>query len=160
MGLTDLFSKFIVEHGSSEVQGKHIALFKDQLALADKKISELETENASLRSKLKNAETTVQKLTKENEKLRSKIQENENASHGNPLEEIKVKILMVLSKQEWIYAEHIARSLGIGVQVAQFHLDELQNNEMVLASYSMDDDEVWTLDHEGRRYLVRNNLIT
>jgi hypothetical protein len=31
---------------------------------------------------------------------------------------------------------------------------------MALASYSMDDDEVWTLDHEGRRYLIQNKLIS
>ena len=164
MGLLDLFSKLVVEHGSAEVQGKHIALFKDQLALADKRISELESENASLKSKLENAETAIQELTKENEILRSKIKEyeqpTEQPTHKNLLDKVKVNILVALAKQEWNYAEHISRSLGIGIQVVQFHLDELQNKEMALASYSMGDSEEWTLGHEGRRYLIENDLIS
>jgi len=165
MGLLDLFSKLVVEHGSAEVQGKHIALFKDQLTLADKKIAELETENAAIKSKFENAESELKESQKEIEILRSKIQEYEQPTkqpteHGNLLDKVKVNILVALAKQEWNYAEHISRSLGIGIQVVQFHLDELQNKEMALASYSMGDSEEWTLGHEGRRYLIENGLIS
>lgn len=164
MGLTDLFSKLIVEHGSAEVQAKHIALFKDKLALADKKISELETENTSLKSQLENVETTIQTLTKENEELRSKIQEYENPtnqpSHGNLLEEIKVKILLFMSKYEEVYAGSVASALGIGIQTATFHLEELLDANMISMSICMGDESTWYLVQEGRKYLVRNGLIT
>lgn len=78
MGFLDLFNRLIIEHGSAEVQSKHIALVREQLALADKRIAELESENSLLKSKLENTETTIQELTKENEKLQTKIQEYEN----------------------------------------------------------------------------------
>jgi len=87
MGFLDLFNKLIVEHGSAEVQGKHIALVRDQLALADKRILDLESENTVLTSKLKNAETTIQKLTEENDMLRDKIQEYENLAKNTKNQE-------------------------------------------------------------------------
>jgi len=159
MGLTDLFSKLIVEHGSAEVQAKHIALFKDQLALADKKIMELETENTSLKSQLENAETTIQKLTKKNEDLRSKIQGNEQTSHSSTLEEIKVKILVFMSKFEETYVQNVASALGIGTQTAQFHLEELMDANMVSMSCYFGGESSWYLVQDGRKYLVRNGLI-
>lgn len=83
MGFLDLFNKLIVEHGSAEVQSKHIALVRDQLALADKRVLDLKSENALLTSKHENAETTIQELTKENEILRSKIQEYESLAKNS-----------------------------------------------------------------------------
>ena len=166
MGLTDLFSKLIVEHGSAEVQAKHIALFKDQLALADKKITKLETENTSLKSQLENSEMTVQKLTKENEELRNKIQEyeqpTEEPTHNNLLEEIRQRILCWLAKHA-MTSEQIAGTLQVGPEVAKFHLQELKKMKMVSDSYKRDRHSfivVWSVAQEGRRFLVENNLIT
>lgn len=164
MGLTDLFSKLIVEHGSAEVQAKHIALFKDQLALADKKISELETENTSLKSQFEKAETTIRKLTKDNEELRSKIQTYEQPTNQSPhinlLEQIKVDILIHMSKYEETYVQSIANVLKIGPQAALSHLEDLSDLEMVDHSISLGGGENhWYLRKEGRKYLVKNGLI-
>lgn len=49
---TQLFNEWIVERGSAKVQEKHIALFKDQLALADKKLLVSETEKAEIAATL------------------------------------------------------------------------------------------------------------
>jgi len=164
MGLLDLFTKLVVEHGSSEVQSKHIALFKDQLALADKKITELETENTALKSQLTNAETTIQKLTKEHEELRAKEQKYEKTtnkpSHDGSLEEIKVKILLYLSKFDEVCANNIAPILNSNEHTVEFHLEELDRAQMVSASYWADAPTSYSLAHNGRKYLVRNDLIT
>lgn len=166
MGLLDLFSKLVVEHGSAEVQSKHIALFKDQLMLADKKITELETENAALKSKFENAETTIEKLTKENEILRSKIKEyeqtTEHSTHNNLLEEIRGRILYWLSKST-MTDEQVSNTLQIGLEVATFHLLELKKTKMVKDSFRIDKYNhavsLWSVDQEGRRYLVENKII-
>lgn len=76
------------------------------------------------------------------------------------LEDEQVKILLELAKQEWCYAEQIARAVGIGIQVVQYHLDELQNAGMASASYSMGGPTEWYLDHEGRKFLIKNRLIS
>jgi hypothetical protein len=56
--LSDLFSKLVIEHGSAVIQAKQIALFKDELAILGKKLTEsdsriekLKTENQNLKTK-------------------------------------------------------------------------------------------------------------
>jgi hypothetical protein len=83
MGLTDLFNKWIVEHGSAIVQEKQIAFFRDQLVAADKKAVLLESENAGLKTKIENLESDLETSIKENEELRSKIQEYEHIDEDN-----------------------------------------------------------------------------
>lgn len=168
MGLLDLFSKLVVEHGSAEVQSKHIALFKDQLALADKRILELESKVSELESKLENAETTIQELTKENKILRSKIQEyeqpTEQPTHDNLLDDTKVKLLSYLSKHEKSLIPQIAHALSIGVETAKFHVQELKTQHLIkdgftrgqYGSVSMN----YSLAQEGRRFLIEQGLLT
>ena len=153
MGLTDLFTKLIVEHGSAVVQEKHIALFRDQLITADKKSALLESENGSLK-------TTVEQLTKKNEILRRKIQEYKQSSHDNLLDDIKVKILLFMTRYEEVYVQNVAKNLEIGLQTAQFHLDELCDNEFVSYSLVIGESTTYFLDHGGRKYLVENGLIS
>lgn len=166
MGLTDLFSKLIVEHGSAEVQSKHIALFKDQLALADKRILEFEAENATLKSKLENTETTIQELTKENEVLRRKIQEYEippeQSTHDNLLQDSKVNILLSLYNNPKSPERQIAHAMNMGMPIVEFHLKELRELQMVkrvIGGSAMRPDNGWSLDQEGTRYLLENKLV-
>jgi flagellar motor switch/type III secretory pathway protein FliN len=168
VGLTDLFSKLIVEHGSAEVQAKHIALFKDQLALADKKAALLESENTILKAENEKLKSDFEQSQKENEILRSKIQEYEQptkqSSHSELLDKVKVDILVALSRQEQTITEQLAGFLNIGVETSRFHLRELSKKKMVIDNIAPDDDgsfrECWELEHEGRRFLVENNLIS
>ena len=153
MGLTDLFSKFIIEHGSAIVQKKHIALFRDQLIAADKKSALLESENGELKA-------TVNQLTKDNEILRDKIQKYDQASHNGLPDEIKVKILLLMTQYTEIYVHDVVKNLEIGMQVAQFHLDELIENEFVSYSLVMGEETTYCLDHNGRKYLVETGLIS
>jgi len=164
MGLTELFNEWIVERGSAKVQEKHIAFFRDQLSAADKKTSLLEKKITELEAENEKLKSSLGESRKENEILRSKIQEHKKptnqTSHSDLLEEVKVNILLFLSTHDEAYAHHCASALKIGLPVAQFHLEELQDAEMVNASYSAYDEPSWYLAQGGRKYLVRNNLIT
>jgi hypothetical protein len=65
MKLTTLFApieRLIEEHGSSSIQGKHIAflreqlsILKEQFAIAQRRVEQLESENADLRKQLQQA---------------------------------------------------------------------------------------------------------
>lgn len=162
MGLTDLFSKLIVEHGSAEVQAKHIALFKDQLAMAEKKTALLESENTILKTENEKLKSDFKESQKENEILRSKIQKyeqpTEQTTHDNPLEETKSRILYWLSKNK-MTSEQVATTLQIGNEVAKFHLSELKTAKMVSSQTRFDAPLIWQLAQEGRRYLIVNNII-
>ncbi|KAF0145248.1 MAG: hypothetical protein FD156_1079 [Nitrospirae bacterium] len=54
--------KLITEHGSAAIQTKHIALLKEQLTLAEKKIESFETENQNLKRIIKRQETEITDL--------------------------------------------------------------------------------------------------
>jgi seryl-tRNA synthetase len=162
MGLTELFNEFIVEHGSAKVQEKHIALFKDQLALADKSIAKLESEIASLKNKLKNSQTTIEQLTKENDELKQRIKETDNSSHSSSLDDQKVKILSFLAKfsdDDEIDARYIALQCKASEQATLFHLGELEQLDFIYASRTIGGSPTWYLAHEGRRYLIQNSML-
>ncbi|MFA7061547.1 MAG: hypothetical protein WC156_12125 [Pedobacter sp.] len=163
MGLLDLFSKLVVEHGSAEVQSKHIALFKDQLALADKKSVQLESEVASLKSKLEKAESDFRESQEENEILRGKIKEyeqpTEQPTHDNLLDGTKLDILKLLFKQEKLQIEQIAQTLNLEIQVTKLHLGDLRKMKFVRDSYPRTKyiNQViteWSLSQEGIRYVT------
>jgi len=162
MGLLDGFEKLINEHGSATILKERIALANDKYAVLEAKLAIFEKENIALKDEITKLQDENKRLKVDNEQLIIKIQNLEKtaSSHDKLLDQEKVKILTALTKQEWCYAEQISRLLGIGIQVIQFHLDELQDKRMVAASYSMGEDTEWTLDHEGRRYLIQNNLIS
>lgn len=163
MGLLGLFSKLVVEHGSAEVQSKHIALFKDQLALADKKTVQLESEVASLKSKLEKAKSNFQESQEENEILRSKIKEyeqpTEQPTHDNLLDGTKLDILKLLFKQEKLQIEQIAQTLNLEFPVTKLHLGDLRKMKFVQDSYPRTKyiNQViteWSLSQEGLRYVT------
>jgi len=162
MGLLDGFEKLINEHGSAVILKERISLANDKYAALEAKLSIIEKENLALKTEITELKTENKRLKIDTEQLTIQIQDHDKtlSGHSSSLDKEKVKILAALSKQEWIYTEQISRLTGIGTQVVQFHLDELQENNMVAASYSMGGDTEWTLDHEGRRYLIQNKLIS
>lgn len=155
MGLLDSIEKLINEHGSAAILKERIDLANDKYsALEDKnstllqKIEMLELENKSLRLNLGNAQLEIQRLNEITDKP------------SNPrIEEVKEKILILLAAQD-NFESNIAQSLGIGNQVAAFHLEELDGNRFIYRSLSMTGQIFpWKLAQEGRRYLVTNGLI-
>lgn len=152
--LSDLFSKLVIEHGSAVIQEKQIALFKDELAILGRKLSESDL-------RIQQLETENQNLKYENEQLKKKIQTHEKPTHNNLLDEIKVKILLFLSKQQdRLTAEDISHSLNIGIQIVKFHLEELEKYRLVHGALYVGSPRDWLLVQEGRRYLIENKLIS
>jgi len=72
--LSEQLQKLINEHGSASILRDHLAMFKDQVLLLEKKTTLSGSENAVLKRKLEESESKINKLTKDNEELRNKIQ--------------------------------------------------------------------------------------
>jgi len=161
MGLLELFNQWIVERGSAAVQEKHIALFKDQLAAANKKISLLESENAVLKSEVNKFKSESVNLRIANNELADKIKEYENPSSKDVLDETKTKILVFLSKQQaGVMIAQIVHSVNLAQQATIFHVTELVNMHKVQQTQSlMGMPSLYSLSHEGRRYLNERNLL-
>ena len=161
MGLIDLFDKWIVERGSAVVQEKQISLFRDQLSIADKRISDLESENVVLKRKLDNSESKSKQLTQENSELKKKIQTYEKPIHDVSLPEEQVKILLCLAANgEDVAFDFILATCNLSKQVGFYHLHELEDNDMVSADYITETIADWSIAHEGRRYLIDHKLIS
>ncbi len=71
MGLFEKLEKLINEHGSANIQEKHIAFIRDELAILKEKFTMITQENSLLK-------TENQKLTTERDILRQKTKEYED----------------------------------------------------------------------------------
>lgn len=119
---------------------------------------------ARYKSELEAMEKENESLKSEVAKLREEIQRRDDivekeSSRGKRLEEIKEKILMLLTQHEELEAEQISRQLNIGSQLAIFHLEELKDSEMVNDYYAMGSPVCWGIIQGGRAYLVRHGLL-
>jgi regulator of replication initiation timing len=75
----DAIEKLIIEHGSSVIQSKHIALLKDELAILKEKFSVLTNENETLKTENQNQKIIIDELKKKNqvyEQTKEKLSHN------------------------------------------------------------------------------------
>lgn len=77
------------------------------------------------------------------------------------IDEIKEKILVFLATQrDDVFAEDLASAISINNQIAAFHLTELKKESKVYDILNTRTPTRWKLHHEGRRYLIKHNLIS
>jgi len=163
MGLFDGIEKLITEHGSAAILKERIALVKEQYAALEKKLSESEL-------RAKGLESDKERFELENFRLKEKIKELEeqlSADQGaGRLEELREKILILVSQHENITDAQVARAVSISEQLATFHLKELEKMEFVHCSYTMGSDWTgersrteWYIMQPGRSYLVSHGLL-
>jgi type I site-specific restriction-modification system R (restriction) subunit len=160
MGLLDGFEKLINEHGSAVILKERIALANDKYTALEQKLSEcaaakleLESENKALRLNLEKATIEIQNLKKLSEH-----------SQGPLLEEIQEDILRLLAQRDETIEPIIWSKLGIGEQLAKFHLSELATSKLVTltllrVAIGRPNPPSWRLTQEGRRYLVTRGLL-
>ena len=120
---------------------ERIALANDKYAALERKAKELADENAQLRA--------------ENAELRSR-QATANSGAPGQIDETAIQILVLLSKQSDLELTQIARQLGINPEVAAFHVEELEAARFVHGAYSVMHEASYSLDQEGRRFLIKN----
>jgi hypothetical protein len=124
-------------------------------------LEQMATENAELKSKVATLES---KLLAAEEKIRHQdetIKKQSPDIHDEPLEKLKVDILLFLSEQRArVTADEVASHRQINPQIALHHLTELSKKNMVLTSRAVNSPPFWRLGDEGRAYLINNNLIS
>ena len=155
MGLLDGIEKLINEHGSAVILKERIALANDKYSALEKKFSEAELHIKELESEKQGFELDNFKLKEKVANLEEQIAER----HGQRLEEVKEKILLFLSNSPEATIHQLAHQLGIGPEVAAFHIEEMESKEIVYGSHSTMTDATYSLDQEGRGYLIKHGLI-
>ena len=104
-------------------------------------------------------------LQKENSALKSEIEvlkkKSQPIQHVDLLEEIREKMLVLISKQEGITESAITAALNINAQLVKFHIQELANDGLAGATLNMGGAPArWSLMQAGRRYLASHGLLT
>lgn len=149
--------RLITEHGSAVILKERVAQLREQMELLEKKTTTLERENEELKTKTVTLECQIANLKQEIQRRDDVIQKHE--SHNGHLEEVKEKILTLLAAND-SYTHAIAQALNISSQVATFHLEELEEKQLIYRSLSMTGQEYpWELAQEGRRYLITHGLL-
>ena len=155
MGLLDGLEKLINEHGSAVILKERIALVNDKYSALEKKLSESELRIKELESEKQAFELDNFKLKKMVATLEGQLAER----HGQRLEEVKEKILLFLTNSPETTTHQLANQLGIGPEVAAFHIEEMESEQIICGAYSAMTDATYSLDQEGRGYLIKHGLI-
>lgn len=142
MGILSDLERLITEHASASVLKERIALAEDKYAALERKVKELTEENSKLQS--------------ENAELAKRVP----AEKATPaVDELGDKVLAFLSQQPEVPISHIARALGISKELAEFHIEELENANLISGSYSAMARPTYSLAQEGRRHLIKNGML-
>ncbi|HEX7533830.1 MAG TPA: hypothetical protein VF343_01135, partial [Syntrophales bacterium] len=118
-----------------------------------------DSDKKELQSKKQFLETENEALKKENIQLKKRIQSDEQPLDDNLLHEIEIKILLYLSSNSGRNTKQISKELNITEEIIKFHTGELKTKNMIASKHDPMDDDIWSLDQTGRRYLIENNLI-
>jgi Fic family protein len=185
MGLFENIDKLINERGSANILRERLLLANDQYSALEKKLVDLTSEKVVLASENMLLQSQLEILKSENQclqldivNLRQEIQRKDNIiqkekSHSNLLDKVSVNILKLLFKQDNLTSGQITESIGITLQTANFHLEELKAKKM-LKQHTIYHDPienhppgtwikrqgflVWALEQKGRKYLINNKL--
>lgn len=119
------------------------ARYKVELEQLAREHTALKEENATLKATLEkaNAELAASRL---------------GASDLDPEKE---RILRLLSERDRLAPQAIASACGIGLELANFHLEELFESNHVTNVLIIGEGAYYSLDQNGRRYLVARGLL-
>jgi DNA-binding transcriptional ArsR family regulator len=78
--------------------------------------------------------------------------------HAETLDEHQLAILKILVNRDDVPARHIAERLGIHLQRAMHHLEQLEEQGYVIGSVTMGDETEYSLASVGRAYLVKHTI--
>jgi hypothetical protein len=136
------------------------AHYKIQLEQLESEFNKLSTENSSLKSKIVTLESNIlakdEIIRHQNETIK-----NQFSNTHNTLDKEKVNVLKLLFTQDKISTESIANLLGLQIQVANFHLENLKVGQMINSVFHTQRGKLitsWYIKQEGRKYIIENNL--
>lgn len=159
--LLEPLEKLIIEHGSATIQSKHIALLREQLAILDNKFLLLTSENEVLKTENEKLKSKNHTLVTENKILRQKIQKYEHP-HSLLLDKEKTDILLYLLNHIGdTLTFQIVKSLNMSEDIAEYHLKDLYKKEFIREGLPiLPGQHSWSIDDKGKRYLIKNKLIS
>lgn len=128
------------------------AVLKEKLVAIEAKHSEVEDENARLKDDLRHANAEIKNLE-------TRIAE---LTYADNLPEVEIEILKLLADNRELMREVLARKFNLHFQRLRYHFERLTSEGYISHTevrLSTGVDDVYFLQHKGREYLSRTNLI-
>jgi chromosome segregation ATPase len=133
------------------------AAYKIQLEKLDSEYKILKAEHERVKSENNDLSAKLEAAHNEIDRLKEEAQAK--LVHRSDRPEIQRRILILLTTQTEMTTERIAALTRQGREAAKFHLDELFTANCVTRSTNQAFESVWSLGHEGRRYLIDRGLL-
>jgi regulator of replication initiation timing len=157
--LFDLTRELLIESGGTPIFKERISLIQDKAAEFERKLRLSESEVVILGSENTDLQSENADLRAENTSLKERLKEFENSSHNN-LHKNEMALLITLYRGDAKTATELASSPGIDEQKVLYHLEELRNKGLVYSQVvPIAFAELWDLSHEGRKYLIKRNVV-
>ena len=133
------------------------AVLRERMLLVSEQRGAAQAEAVALRAENEALKFENSQLKEQLRRLGSDIVQK----HGQHLEEVRERLLVALSAGEGLQANQLAQAVGIGEQLATFHLNEMKKTRLVSAAmFYTGRPTIWSIGQEGRSYLVTHGLLT
>src|SRR6266404_5904743 len=115
------------------------------------------------RKKIASLQSESAKLQAENTDLKQKLASQDGSglqiNTEQSLPEIQERILKILSAVDSMIDTELEKTLGVGEQLARYHVVELLRSRTIDTEPTYDTHSHWELTHKARAYLVKRNLL-
>lgn len=148
--LLDGLEKLISEHGSATILRERISLANDKYAALERKASDFEIENKTLKSNLEEMAKKVDRLNK----IIQASQENQGIKQFKEIEKQILKYFFDTNEQ--LYASNIASRFSLNIGATEYHLNNLLESELIGDLLAVGDDTRYYIKTKGRTYIMGN----
>jgi FtsZ-binding cell division protein ZapB len=118
----------------------------------------LKESNGLLREKNQKLVAQIEQLNKINKDYQDRLAKFDT-SQTLELSEEAQKILIFLTNNEDVTADQIAHNISIDLTRVKYWLGELSVKDMVYDSFAFNSPTEYGIKHNGREYLIKQNLI-
>lgn len=167
MGFLDGIEKIINEHGSAVILKERIQLLNDRYAALEQRCIAAESQRDLIAAELEALRAKAQTMQAEIDEVR-RLQnqaDKERQENSTALPADRVAVLVAICNHPDIQSKDIAELVGVGAQMAQWHVDCLEGMgfvhvNLVLEAFPYEPGgRFLTLTAAGRAYLAEHGLL-
>lgn len=148
--------RLITEHGSAGILRERLELAKEEYSALEKKVTQLQSDNDSLRVQLQQSQQQIEELKKSLPSASDKPSDFDDTTH---------KILKTFfNRSDNISVDEAAGYVGIDRAIAKYHFDLLMEADFIMQTrmacegWAASSPPMYGITAKGRKYVVKNKI--